>query len=286
MKKIIISILLLATISTVTYAQVLTNESSDTIPSLHQKYEKAFKELQSENKLPENLFNLTARPNLYNADIKKDTLNFGPRNLNFSHLKHYTSPPVKWAYDAKTPYTYAQSQTGSFSYMYDYSYSDELKLADNLSIVSNSNRNTIPTIGSMVITNPQLTYTPADWLQISGGAYGAKYNLSGHSFNDIGYNGTLKIVPHDRIRFKVFGQYSVYGESNMHKMADTSIKTQTYMNMGGPMMHTNPQRYYGGSVEFKITEKFGVEAGVIRELNPFNGKWENRRFIAPVFFGK
>lgn len=286
MRKIIISILLLATISTVTYAQVLTNELSDTIPSLHKKYEKAFKELQSENKLPENGFNLTDKPNLYNAEVRKDSLNFGPRNTDFSKLKSYTYPPVIWAYDAKIPYTYVQSHNGSFSYVYDYDYSGELKLADKLSVVSNSRRNTIPTVGSMIMTNPQLMYTPADWLQITGGAYGAKYNLSGHSFNDIGYNGALKIIPHDRIRFNVFGQYSVYSESNIHKLADTSIGTQTHMNMGGPMMHASPQRYYGGSVEFKITEKFGVEAGIVRELNPFNGKWENRRFIAPVFFGR
>jgi hypothetical protein len=47
-----------------------------------------------------------------------------------------------------------------------------------------------------------------------------------------------------------------------------------------------PQTSYGGSVEFKVTDSWGVMTGMEREFDPFRGKWVNRPFIFPVFYGK
>lgn len=158
----------------------------------------------------------------------------------------------------------------------DYTFSSGQILANNLWISTNSTLKTLPSIGANRIINVNFNYQPTNWLIISGGVYGAKYNhIYGGSFlrkdfNDIGANSRLKFILHDRISLNAFGQYSVYGEKN---------------RVGGPMMHMYPHTYYGGSIEVKVTDKFGVEGGVVRELNPFNGKWENRLFIAPVFYG-
>lgn len=158
----------------------------------------------------------------------------------------------------------------------DYSHSWGQRLDDNLWISTNSSHNTLPSIGENRTINFNFNYQPTNWLIMSGGAYGSKYNhIYGGSamrrnFNDIGFNSNMKFILHDRIRLNAFGQYSVNGERN---------------NVGGPMMHMYPHTYYGGSIEVKITDKFGIEGGVIRELNPWNGKWENRPFIAPVFYG-
>lgn len=279
MKKIIV-IILLAAISIMTYGQ--TADLNDTIPSLYKKYEKRFKELQREN---DELINNKRFD--FNTDLIKkygisDTL-AKRYSLNLPELKTHDAPPVLQAHDAHTPYTYIQSPTSSFAFVYDYNYSGVYQLSDQLYLTSVSQQQSVPSVGSMRFTNPKLTYTPAEWVQISGGGFVSKYNLSGNSFNDIGYNGELKFIPHDRIRFNVFGQYSVYSRSNMR---DLYNNVNGPVNAGGPMMYMNPQTHYGGSVEFKITEKFGVQAGVVRELNPFNGKWENRRFIAPVFYGR
>lgn len=283
MKKIIVTILL-AAISIMTYGQ--TNETNDTLPSLHKKYEKEFNNLLLNNDsfLDNHKLGLKADP-LKKYDYPEN-LKVNSQNTTFPTLKLYDGPPLTGSYVALKPFDYIQSSTGNFSFVYNYNYSGNYKLADNLYVTSVSSFESRPSIGSMKSVNPQLTYIPADWLQISGGGFATKYNFAGSAFNDIGYNGALKIIPHDRIRFNVYGQYSVYSRSNMMDLHNNSVNSRGPVNMSGAMMHMYPQTYYGGSIEFKITEKFGVEAGVIRELNPFNGKWEDRRFIAPVIYGK
>lgn len=285
MKKFIFTILL-AAISTMTYSQVFTNETNDTITPLHEKYEKKFKELQLDDKSPFDDYKLRGGFSTYKTDLKASQPKVESYDINFPELKFYDHPPVLGAYDAKTSYTHINSTYGNFSFAFDYNYQANQKLADNLYLTSISSLETMPSVGSMRFVNPQLLYTPSEWLQISGGVYGSKYNLAGQAFNDIGYNGAMKIIPHDRVRINIFGQYSVYSRSNMIDMINYSVDNKAPINMGGPMMHTNPQRYYGGSIEFKVTEKFGIQAGIVRELNPFNGKWEDRRFVAPVFYGK
>ncbi|MFV0419655.1 MAG: hypothetical protein ACK5KT_13120 [Dysgonomonas sp.] len=178
--------------------------------------------------------------------------------LNLPPLNIYTGPPLESNTFTRNPFAN------------DYSYYSGLGSSNRLWMSSSSIQSTYPTLGSIRMVSLNLNYQPFDWLIVSGGSYTAKYNLGGHSFNDTGINGNLKFIVHDRIRFNAYGQYSVYGKQN---------------NTGG-MMGMFPQSYYGGSIELKITQKFGVEGGVIRELNPFNGKWENRTFVAPVFYAK
>lgn len=179
-------------------------------------------------------------------------------DLKLPPLDVYTGPPLESNTFTRNPFAN------------DYSYRSGLGISNKLWITSSSIQNTYPTLGSIRSVSVNLNYQPFDWLVVSGGSYAAKYNLGGHSYNDTGINGNLKFIVHDRIRFNAYGQYSVYGKQN---------KT-------GGMMGMFPQNYYAGSIELKINEKFGVEGGVIRELNPLNGKWENRTFIAPVFYAK
>jgi len=177
-------------------------------------------------------------------------------DLNLPPLNIYTGPPLESNTFTRNPFAN------------DYSYYSGLGISDEAWLTSSSIQATYPTLGAIRSVNLHLNYQPAGWVVFSGGPYGAKYNLGGNAYNDVGVNGSLKFILHDRIRLNGYGQYSVN------------------KNVQGPMMGMYPQTYYGGSVELKITEKFGVEGGVIRELNPFNGKWVNRTFIAPVFYAK
>jgi len=163
----------------------------------------------------------------------------------------------------------------------DYTFGAARKLSDDVWLTTSSIQRTYPTIGAKRIVSASLNYQPLDWLVLSGNTYAAKYNLgesflnnftSGtpfKSFHDVGVGGAAKFILHDRIRLNAYGQYSVYGKENQ---------------IHGPMMNMFPQTYYGGTIELKITEKFGIEGGLIRELNPLNGKWQNRTIIAPVFY--
>ena len=44
------------------------------------------------------------------------------------------------------------------------------------------------------------------------------------------------------------------------------------------------QNSYGGTLEFKISDSFGIEAGAEREFNPMTRKWETHPIIMPVFY--
>ena len=110
-----------------------------------------------------------------------------------------------------------------------------------------------------------------DWLSVGAGPYASKYSLYGINSNDVGINGSIKFKLTDNISINGYGQYSAYAKQN---------------NVYGPLMNMYPTTYFGGTLEYKITGKFGIEAGIVRELNPFNGKWENKPYFAPVFYTK
>lgn len=259
------------------YGQATVSEK-DSIPPLDKNELHLFKEFKEPNEKLNHYLDLDIRENdtknLFTNRrmdslrempiLPKLSIDNTPLKLDIPPILEYSGPPL-----TSSPIIYNP-------FINDYSHSWGRRLGDNLWISTNSSHNTLPSIGESRTINFNLNYQPTNWLIMSGGAYGAKYNhIYGGSFlkkdfNDIGVNSNFKFILHDRIRLNAFGQYSAYGEKN---------------NAGGPRAHMFPHTYYGGSIEVKITDKFGVEGGVIRELNPFNGKWENRTFIAPVFYG-
>lgn len=181
------------------------------------------------------------------------------KDFKFPPIDVYLGPPVES--DTFTRYPFAN----------DYIFNSGYTITNNMWLTSSSVQNTYPTLGAVRTIDVQYNYQPLDWLIISAGPYASKYNLMGNFHNDFGVNGAAKFILHDRIRLNAYGQYSVNGDRN---------------GVQGPMMNMYPQTYYGGTVELKITQKFGIEGGIIRELNPFNGKWVNRPYFAPVFYTK
>lgn len=154
-------------------------------------------------------------------------------------------------------------------FVHDYAYYAYYGLSDRAFMTTSSVWETYPALGAIASVDAQFGYQPTGWLVMSGGPYVSKYNVNGMAYNDFGANGSLKFILTDRVRINTFGQYSVYGKSN---------------RIGVPMSGMYPQSYYGGGLELKITDSFGVEGGVIRELNPMTGKWTNRPYVTPVFY--
>ena len=95
-----------------------------------------------------------------------------------------------------------------------------------------------------------------------------KRQVYGVRFNDLGAKGRLSFRINDRMKINMFGTYSVY---NGYGMTPAS---QLFMN----------QNSYGGTLEFKISDSFGIEAGAEREFNPMTRKWETHPIIMPVFY--
>lgn len=203
---------------------------------------------------------LVSKP-LSNSTIFQNTQNEGikPIELNLPPLEVYTGPPLESNTFTRNPFAN------------DYSFNSGAVISNRTWLTSFSKQSTYPTLGAVRNVGVNFHYMPLDWLVLSTGTYASKSNLGGHSFNDAGLSGSAKFIINDRIRLNAYGQYSANGGKN---------------GVQGPMMGMYPQTFYGGTIEVKITEKFGIEGGVVRELNPFNGKWVNRPVISPVFYTK
>lgn len=152
----------------------------------------------------------------------------------------------------------------------NYSLSAAYPIADNVWVSTYSGSTEYLNMGGIRHVNANIGYQPTDWLSISGGPYVSKYVINTNFYNDYGFTGAMKLKATENIRFNLYGQYSGQAERN---------------KIGGPMSSMFDQTYYGGTVEFKINDSFGIEAGMIREFDPFSGKWRNQPIIAPVFYG-
>jgi len=103
---------------------------------------------------------------------------------------------------------------------------------------------------------------------LTGGIYAAKFNIYNNFYNNAGVNGNFKLILNDRMSMNVFGQYT--------PMTNTSM-----MQLMSPFY---PQSCYGGSIEFKVNEKWGVVTGAEREFDVISRKWLTRPFIMPIFY--
>lgn len=258
----------------------------DSIPLAIKQYDALFNQLINEKNQQR-----ISRPDYrlgvnYNSikyiTLRRDNFYKQQADLTFLTLQNNQATPNKFLIPLKQSSEYNQSLHSSFSFIYDYNnYYRLYNLSDKLTLSSANNRISYIGIGSQQIVNPRLTYSPVSWLQLSGGIYGAKNNFSGISFNNFGYNGAVKLIPIDAIRINIYGQYSASGRDKLKNMQNKGC-----VNAGSPMMYLYPQTSFGGSLEFKINDKFGAEVGIMRELNPFNGKWVNTPFVAPLIYSK
>jgi hypothetical protein len=181
------------------------------------------------------------------------------KRLNMYVPPYYTGPGEN--YD-KIPTNYILEN--------NYAYHTFTPLSNRAWLATSSELQVYPGLGANTSIGAMLSYQLSDRWIITGGPYLSKYSVNLNQFNDMGLDGQLKFIAHDRIRFNVFGSYSFFGKQN---------------GIGNyPGMY--PQSSYGGTVEFKLTEKFGVETGILRQLDPVSGRWKNIPIVRPVFYVK
>ncbi|MDR0421003.1 MAG: hypothetical protein LBH30_06125 [Prevotellaceae bacterium] len=102
-----------------------------------------------------------------------------------------------------------------------------------------------------------LNFAVTDNFYIKTGFYGTNYSIGGLRNNDFGFNGDIGLWVTDRVKVAGMGQYSLrnsYGQMSQ--------------GFGG-----YPQSYYGGYLEFKVNENFGVRGGALRQFDIRKGKW-------------
>lgn len=151
----------------------------------------------------------------------------------------------------------------------DYIYNGYSRITDRDWITTRSEHTTFPALGSLSLINVNYNYQFSDRLSGSAGTYGTRYYYNMNPNYDFGVNAALSLELTDRISVVGFGQYSARGNIN---------------KVGGDNAWLFPQTHYGGAAIFKISDTFGIESGVMRELNTMTGKWRTIPIFAPVFF--
>lgn len=100
-------------------------------------------------------------------------------------------------------------------------------------------------------------FTAFDKLDIKTGVYGANYSINGRRNNDFGFNADVGLWLTDRVKIAGMGQYSLRNSYGA-------------MSQG---MGMYPQTYYGGYLEFKVNESWGVRGGALQQFDIRKGKW-------------
>lgn len=249
------TILISLTIATSLYSQIEVADSVSLSNSMSEKTNSIHKDMT----IKEDWFKIDiekpSRPDFMSADWQINQQ--GEYELMIPSSREFLYPPQHDEFAT------------SYPFIYDYGLYTYRELSNKLYITSGSEQNTYPTMGTVRTVDGSLNYDLTSWLTVSGGTYMSKYSLRGGLYRDVGASGAMRFYIGDRVRINTFGQYSVYGKSN---------------GVGYYESGMFPQTHYGGSLEFKVNDKFGVEAGVVRELDPFSGKWKDRRYVAPVFY--
>lgn len=128
-------------------------------------------------------------------------------------------------------------------------------------------------MGGYSAASAAYNYQLTNFMTLTTGASLAKYNIYNTFYNDLSFRSNLRVALGERFAVNLFGSYSPFETLNPSIMK--SLNMSAY-----------PASNYGGSFEFKVTDKWGIMTGVEREFDAFRGKWVNRPFIMPVFYGK
>jgi len=128
----------------------------------------------------------------------------------------------------------------------------------------------MPGISSMNSMTAGFIIQPMDnWIiNISGSAIKYRDFIGIH--NDFTINASTYIALSDNWGINIFGGYSMNAMKNVVGGVDTK----------SPFA---PSSYFGGSLEYKFTDKLSLEAGMRREFNPWLRRWESVYYVVPKF---
>ena len=152
-----------------------------------------------------------------------------------------------------------------------YNYQKFYPLFNYSALILNNNQLTLPGLGASNSISGTYLWQPDERLTLTFTGTGMRYvDFSGLK-NNFFTGGSARFALTDRIGLNAFGTYSLYQNQN----ADYSTM------MLSPFDHRTS---YGGSIDFRITEHWGVEIGSITQFNPFSRKWETIPFASPKYY--
>jgi len=157
--------------------------------------------------------------------------------------------------------------TGKF--LLDLNTTNHFTINDLSSITTTHIQSNFIGLGGLNLVQGQYDFHLGDFGVFSAGIYAAKFNIYNDFLNDGGVNGVFKINLSDRLNINLFGQYSITGS----KIAISPFISPLY-----------PHSNFGGSLEFKVNDNWGLMLGTENEYDVFLRKWVTRPFVMPVFY--
>lgn len=144
-------------------------------------------------------------------------------------------------------------------------------LGENAALYMSRTDDLLPGVAAMNNINAGLVIHPTEnwYINISNSAY--KYRDFTGIYNDYTINASSYVSLSDNLGINVYGSYSTQAMNNTVRGAM-------------PYSPFAPYSYYGGSIEFKITDKFGIEAGMLRQFNTWTRRWKNMYYVKPKFY--
>lgn len=115
------------------------------------------------------------------------------------------------------------------------------------------------------------SYSPNDWITFSGNVYASDNMYHLNRFKSFGVSGRVRVQVAERVFINGYGQYSLYNSAGSGGVQQLPLGMY-------------PATSFGGSIEVKVAEHFGLEGGAQREYNPFTRKWETSYYVLPVFY--
>ena len=162
-----------------------------------------------------------------------------------------------------------QPDNFSNQYLLDLNLTNKLRITELTSISTSHIQHNFIGLGGMNLVQGEYDFNVGDLGVLSAGIYAAKFNIYNDFLNDGGINGNLRINLTDRISLNLFGQHSIISS----KIAISPFISPLY-----------PHSNFGGSVEIKVNDTWGLMMGTENEYDVFLRKWVARPFIMPVFY--
>jgi hypothetical protein len=202
----------------------------------------------------------------FKSDINMSppVLNFSPVTLDNNKISP-TDPFKEIKMSVHVPIHYSDY---TYSNVYGY-----IRLNDKSWISTARTNDFYYSLGTVSMASGSYNYLLGDNMTLSVGSYLTKYNIHHNLYNGAGINSNFRVSLTEHVFINAFGQYSL---------------TDKQQNGFNPYSTMYPATNFGGSIELKVTNKWGINAGMVREwvFDPWkgSGRWENRPFITPVFY--
>ena len=162
-----------------------------------------------------------------------------------------------------------QQNNSVYRFSLDQNLTNKYIISDLYTITTSHIESNFIGLGGLNLIQANFNFKVGDMVVFSPGIYAAKFNIYNDFFNDGGFHGNIKIQLSDRININLFGQYSITGNS----VAISPFISPIY-----------PHSDFGGSMEFKVNNDWGIMMGSENEYDVFLRKWVTRPFIMPLFY--